>query len=281
MPMQISVCASDPSPLSRAFPWPVLEAGSGSFSEGIYTVTLEHKKPGRSFTLAHEIQGANLITKWIEEGKVRFVCSVAAPVSAYRTLHVSNTPEQTVEWDPDDVGSYPLFTPMIVSSADIEHIVNADTDGVSPLWEGKELHLLKGSRIAVCSTFALQSGVLGLLDFCLKEDYEPGIFKVEPSQEEGFKFRVYLAEDLFNHLKYKRQEVAGANIMTHIVSASLTYLRNEVSGDDGEEGWESYINLRALADLLESRGLGHWGDDDFEPELVATSLYPHRIPTEI
>ena len=280
MAMEISARASDPSPVSRAFPWPVLEAGNGSFAEGVYTVALEHKNPGRSFTMLHKIHRAKLIKDWIKVGKVRFVCSVAAPVSAYRTLHVSEAPEQTIEWDPEDLGSYPLFTPMIVSADNFEHVVNSEVDGVSRLWDGKRLHLLKGSRIAVCSTFALQSGVLGLLDFCLKEEYSPGVFKVEPSREEGFKFKVYLAEDLFSHLKYQRQEVAGANIMTHIVSAAMTYLRNDFSGDDGEEGWESYINLRALAHYLQSRGLGCWDDDNFEPELVATSLYPHRIPTE-
>lgn len=280
MVMEITARASDPSALSRAFPWPVLEAGNGSFVEGAYTVVLEHRRPGRSFIMLHKIQGAKLITDWIEDGKALFVCSVAAPNSAYRTLHVSDGPEQTVEWNPDDLGTYPLFTPMIVASTDFQHVVSSNSDGVSPLWDGKTLHLLKGSRIAACSTFALQSGVLGLLDFCLKEDYAPGVFSVEPSREDGFKFKVYLSTDLFNHLKFQRQEVAGANIMTHIVSATLTYLKNDFSGDDGEEGWESYINLRALAHHLESRDLGCWDDEDFEPELVATRLYPHRIPTE-
>ena len=280
MVMEITARTSDPSAVSRAFPWPVLEAGNGSFVEGSYTVALEHKRPGRSFTMLHRVHGAKLITDWIEDGKVLFICSVAAPNSAYRTLHASDNPEQTIEWDPDDLGTYPLFTPMIVASSDFEHFVDSDADGVSPLWDGRTLHLLKGSRLAVCSTFALQSGVLGLLEFCLKEDYAPGVFSVEPSREDGFKFKVYLAEDLFNHLKYQRQEVAGANIMTHVVSAALTYLKNDFSRDDGDEGWQSYINLRALANHLESRDLGCWDDENFEPELVATRLYPHRIPTE-
>ena len=280
MSMTISVRTSDPSPLSRAFPWPVLEAGNGSYPDGVYSVSIEHKITGRSFALAHEVRGANLIETWIDEGKVLFVCSVAAPVSAYRMVHVSDVGLQVVEWDTENLGSYPLFTPMLVSREKIKHTVDATKDGVSLLWHGKKLNLLKGSRISVGSTFAMQSGVRGLLDMCLKEDYSPGVLKVEPSREEGFRFKVFLAEDLFYHLQYHGQDAAGANIMTHIVSASLTYLRKEVSGDDGDEGWESYVNLRALADLLESKELGHWSDDDFEPELVATTLYPHRIPAE-
>ena len=169
---------------------------------------------------------------------------------------------------------------MIVSGSDIKHAIDAETDGVNPLWNGKTLQLPKGSRVAVCSTFALKSGLLGLLDFCLNEDYKSGTFKVEPSTEGGFKFKVHLSKDLFTHLKHLRQGTTGANIMTHIVSAALTHLKNDFAQDDGKEGWESYINLKALADFLELKGLEHWDNDDFEPELVATSLYPHRVPSE-
>ena len=186
MAMQVSIRTSDPASATRAFPWPVLEAGNSSFANGVYSVSLEHKEPGRSFSLTHEVEGAGLITNWINTGKVRFVCSVAAPVSAYRELHVSDAPMQMIEWDPDDLGSHPLFTPMIVSGSDIEHTIDAETDGVNPLWNGKTLQLPKGSRIAVCSTFALKSGLLGLLDFRLKEDYAPGVFKVETKQRGRF-----------------------------------------------------------------------------------------------
>ena len=69
----------------------------------------------------------------------------------------------------------------------------------------------------------------------------------------------------------------ASNIMTHIVSAALAHLKKDFAKDDGEEGWESYPNLRALADSLESKELGHWGNADFDPEFVATSLYPHKV----
>lgn len=277
MAMQISIRTSDPASATRAFSWPVLEAGNSSFENGVYSVSLEHKEPGQSFSLTHEVEGAGLITNWINTGRVRFICSVAAPVSAYRKLHVSDVPMQMIEWDPDDLGAHPLFTPMIVSGSDITHTVDAETDGVNPLWNGKTLQLPKGSRVAVCSTFALKSGVLGLMDFCPREDYESGVFKVEPSSLDGFKFKVYLSQNLFAQLQHHRQETSRANIMTHIVSAALAHLKKDFAKDDGEEGWESYPNLRALAESLESKELGHWGNADFDPEFVATSLYPHKV----
>ena len=281
MTMKVRIQTSDVAPAGRAVPWPVLAAGNGSFVEGVYGVRLKPGAPGRSFSLIHEVENAALITNWIRGGKAKFICTVAAPVSAYRKVHVSASPEQEIDWRPDDLGSHPLFTPMIVMASDLRHKVDATRDGLDRLWHGKILHLYKGSRIAICSTFALQSGVLGLLDFRLREDFDPGRFKVEPSQEEGFTFKIHLAKDLFDYLRYGRQAPAGRNIMTHIVSAALSVLRRDYASDDGEEGWESYPNLVAFANQLEEKQLGHWCDDDFDPAFVATSLYPHLPAAEI
>ncbi len=278
--MIVSTGSSAPASGCRAFPWPVLEAGNGSFVGGLYGVDLEHKKSGRSFMLTHQIEGAELIERWIRKGHVRFACSVSAPVSAYRRLHVSEEPTHIVEWNPDDLGSYPLFTPMIVCGRDIDHRINAVDDGVNALWDGMELHLMKGARLAICSTFALQSGLLGLLDFRPKEDLEAGQFQIEPSREGGFRFKVSLASDLFRYLRHQRQEPSGRNIMTHIVSAALSRLQRDFGDDDGDEGWESYANLLALANELEKQGLPNWSDDTFQPEMAATRLYPCKIPED-
>ena len=276
--MRISIQTTDPAPASRVFPWPVLEAGNGSFTNGIYSVSLSHEKQGRSFCLTHEVESAGLIVDWIKAGKVQFVCSVATPISAYRKLNVSFESTHIVEWKPEDLGSHPLFTPMIVSGVPIEHSVDAEREGLDPLWDGKKLSLPKGAKIAVGPTFALQSGLLGLLDFILKKDLSPGQFRVKPDQGEGFKFKVHLAEDLYNYLYHGRRELAGSNIMTHIISAALVCLKCDYSKDDGNEGWESFRNLVALAEVLEEKQLPHWSDEVFEPEFVATSLYPHTVP---
>lgn len=277
MANEITVLGSDTAPGSRVFAWPVLEAGNGSFPEGAYTVRLTQGQPGRSFHLTHEVTGAGLIENWIAAGNVLFVCTVASPISAYRAAHYSVTPTHEISWDPDDLGEHPKFTPMIVSSCAFEHTISADSDGVVTQWNGVIVRLQKGSRIAVCPTFELRSGLIGLFDFRLEEDFAPGRFKVEPSTEEGFRFKVYLARDLFSYLQYQRQEVSKANIMTHIVSSAFSHLKRNFADDDESEGWRSFSGLRSLADHLNSESLGHWGDDNFDPEFVATSLYPHRL----
>ena len=75
---KISTRAADPGSSSRAFPWPVLETGNNSFPNGVYTVTCADQDAGKSFLLHHEIQGAPLIERWVEQGKLNFVCTVAA-----------------------------------------------------------------------------------------------------------------------------------------------------------------------------------------------------------
>lgn len=275
--MTIGISTSDPAAAIRAFPWPVLEAGNGAFVDGVYTVDVAHVERGRSFELSHRIEGAPLIRRWADEGRLRFVCAVAAPVSAYRQLHSASSPSHLIEWDPDDLGGHPVFTPMIVAESEMSCTIDAHRDGVNSLWDGQVVDLPKGARLAVGPTFALQSGLLGLLDFRLDESMEGGQFRVQASTEGGFRFNVYLASDLHGFLQTRRQEAVGWNIMTHIVSTALAQLDRHFSDDDGEEGWESYANLVSLAEELDRRGLPAWGTEGFEPEVVATALYPHKV----
>lgn len=281
MPTTLSIRASDPGAGSRVFQWPVLESGNGSFENGVYSITCEDKDRGRSFFLNHEVHGAPLIEKWMQAHDLMFVCTVASPRSMYRALHKAHEPKQLIEWKQEDLGDFPTFTPMIVSRHEICHVVtDAKADGLSRVWEGKDLRLKKGARIAVGPAFRFQSGINGLLDFNLDPLLENGRFRIEPSSEDGFKFMVYLAPDLYPYLRYQRSEPAGMNVMVHIVSAALARLSQEYGRDDGEEGWRSFPNLVGLADMLQQKKLPHWMDDDFRSEEVATSLYPHRLPIE-
>ena len=280
MPTTLSIRASDPSSGSRAFQWPVLESGNGSFENGVYSVVCEDKEPGKSFFLEHEVQSAPLIEKWMQADKLVFVCTVASPRSMYRALHKACEPKQAIEWEQEDLGDFPMFTPMIVARHEIRHVADSSADGLSRIWDGKDLLLPRGARVAVGPTFRFQTGISGLLDFSLEPALESGRFRVEPSLDDGFKFKVYLAPDLYTYLRYQRSEAAGMNVMVHIVSATLACLRQDYPKDDGEEGWRSYPNLVGLADMLQQNGLPHWSHDDFRPEVVATDLYPHKLPIE-
>ena len=280
----IEIRASDPASASRALPWPILEAGNVGYPKGVYRVVVDYQRVktlGKAVSITHEIEGAPLIQRWMSARKLRFACAVAVPRSAYRALEESSEATQVLQWEPEDLGSHPVFSPMILANEPIEHAVDAARDDLDPLWNGLTLKLPKGARVAIGQIFALKSGLLGLLDFSLEESLQAGQFKVEPSQEDGFKFKVRLAHDLYGYLKGGRKEEAGANIMTHVVSAALGVLASKYGMNDDNEGWRSYPNLEALATLLEQRGLPRWSEETFDPAWVATTLHPHRISLDL
>ena len=107
----VSTRSSDPAPLARARPFPVLETGNGSFPDAVYSVTIGTERPGQSIRVAHAVENAPLLQRWIADGAVRFLCAVSAPISAYRRVSKSDTPEQIVEWNLDDLGSPPAVHP--------------------------------------------------------------------------------------------------------------------------------------------------------------------------
>ena len=280
MPTTLSIRASDSGSGSRAFQWPVLESGNGSFENGVYSVVCEDKERGKSFFLEHKIQSAPLIEQWLRANQLIFVCTVASPRSMYRALHKAPTPKHLIEWKQEDLGDFPTFTPTIVARQEIRHVVDSKADGLSGIWDGKKLCLPGGARVAVGPTFRFQSGIGSLLDFNFDKNLEEGRFRIEPSSENGFTFKVYLARDLFDYLRYRRSEPVGTNVMVHIVSAALACLRHDYAADDDEEGWRSFQNLMGLADMLQQKNLPHWTDDEFKPEVVATGLHPHKLPVE-
>ena len=279
MQTELTTRAADPDSRSRAFPWPVLEAGNGSFPHGIYSIVCEDKEPGQSFLLRHKIQGALLIEKWMDQDKLCFVCAIAAPRSMYRVLHKCFLPEHLIKWTQEDLGEFPMFTPMVVTRDDIDHIADSNSDGLDKIWDNKRLRLPRGARVAVGQTFMFKSGIEGLLDFIKDPDLQDGQFWVGESAEDGFKFKVHLAPDLHNYLHYPRDEAARRNIMVHVVTAALSFLQKNY-GKDQEEEWRSFRNLVGLADHLQQNSLDLWTEDDFRPERASTVLYPHELPTE-
>ena len=275
---RISVSAKDTGNGGRAFPWPVLEAGNMSFPNGNYTIICEDKEPGQSFTLRHQVSGAPLLERWLDESKVAYICTVAAPRSMYRKIHKSDTTEQLITYQQRDLGESPMFTPMIVAREAIEHKAADKTDGLNPVWNDIELTIPKSGRIAICSTFGFKAGMDGMLEFREDKSLSDGTFKVTEITGSEFKFKVDLAPNLHRYLRHRRNDPAGKNIMVHIVSAAFGILQKDYTDDDGEEGWQSYRSLISLSEQLREKDIPHWTDERFRPEHAATTLYPHILP---
>ncbi len=263
----------------RSHSFPVLEAGNLSFPNGRYTLEFEPGSDQTSFVLRHRIEGASLISRLLDEGKARYVCAVSSPISSYRRTHVSRTASQRIGWDEQDLGEPPLFTPMIVSVESCSLLLSEQQDGVHGIWDQQFVNITTGSRLALGHVVQLRSSILQLLSLHSSQDLGDGEFYVDAETQQGFQFRVNLNPGLHAFLQFAGKDGIRGHIMTHIVTACLALLQRDFHADSEDEGgWRSYRNLCAFADFLKSRNLPHWSDSGFQPERVATKLYPHALP---
>ena len=279
-----SVSSADPSNAIRSPRFPVLESGNSSFPNGKYTVELEPCDDRCSYRITHKIEGAPLISRLLEDNKAKYVCTVSSPISSYRKTHLSDSPEQTVGWNQDDLGEPPLLTPMIVCYVPEKEDIRLDAgrDGVNEIWHEQVITLLKGSRIALGSLIRFRSSsILQLLRLTIDEDLGDGQFSVDAETASDFRFQVKLSPKLHSFLQKK--SVTRENIMTNVVTACLALLQRDTAfwedKNQDDEG-EFYRSLDIFADHLRENNLPHWSDPDFQPEVVATKLYPHSIPEQ-
>ena len=262
----------------RGHSFPVLESGNTSFPNGRYVVGFKPGPDASSFTVRHRIEGAPLLNEVIDEGLAQFLCTVASPISSYRVSHVSSSNTQEIEWTSDDLGEPPMFTPMLVVSEPFERTLDQERDGVHELWHGRTVAFQRGMRLALSDVVLMRSSVLNMLLFEREPNFAEGQFRVEAEEREAFGFRVRLAPDLHRFLRYDSDDPRHSQIVTHIVSACFGVLKADFASDEEEEGgWRTYRGLLAIAEMLDEHDLPHWSDDDFSPELAATSLYPHRV----
>ena len=274
---EIVTQAGDLNSAVRGHAFPALESGNTSFPNGRYVVQFEQRTGGSSFTVRHRIEGAPFIDRVIADGLARFVCTVASPVSSYRVSHDSQDSTQVIQWKSEELGEPPMFTPMVVVAERFERTLDRVRDGVHDLWHGRTVAFQRGMRIALSDVVLMHASMSSLLRFVSDETLGEGRFRVEAAAEEGFHFKVHLAPGLHGFLKGGSSDPQYSHIVTHIVGASLGVLQRDYAEDEEEEGWQSFQGLKALADLLESRGLPHWSEHTFSPEFAATTLYPHRI----
>ena len=272
----VEVVSAGPSNAIRAHEHPMLESGNLSFPRGRYWVDFVPGENRSSCLITHRIEGAALISRLLEANQARYACIVSSPASGYRQTQVSESAEQEVRWNVGDLGEPPLFTPAIVCWTRQELELSASRDDVHRIWDKQVIALSKGSRLALGDVIQLQSSILHLLSIHPDDRLGGGQFCVE-IESEPFRFRANADPALHKFLRHPSGEMRHS-IMTHIVTACLARLQRDYGDDDGESGWQSHRNLKAFADFLAAKGHGHWTDDEFRPEKVATAIYPLLLP---
>ena len=251
---------------------PVLEEGNLSFPRGRYVIGFVSRDDGPSFELVHGLDGAGLISRLLRRGEARYACVVSSPRSFYRRTHLSDVPRHTIEWNPQELGEPPLFTPMILSTRTLQLVLNADRDDVHPAWDGVSIEIGKGTRLALGHVFDLRSSVMQMIRMEADAGLEGNRFRVE-AQSEPFAFVVKASPTLYRYVRTARGEPTRSNIMTHVVTACFALLQKRFAIP---EEWDR--NLERLAEHLAREYRHRWDEDEFQPEMAAMALYPHVLP---
>ena len=255
------------SRIVRSFPYPVIEEGNLSYPNGEYQVDPTPQQNGVSVLLNHSVSGAAFLQRALSEGKAQYGCLVSVPLTGYRRLHLSGDPRQQVEWSMDVVGQPPMLKPVILSVTEFSRILGSK-DEVAEGWQGREIRILKGARLALKSYLRPNASLHRLLKLEKDSDLSKGCFEVKPCEEDGFYFKVHAASDLSSFLQNASGYAAHrSSILTHVVSRCLEILKQDYgkSDKDGESDadWQSFSNLKALAAKLENDELPLWDEDGF------------------
>ncbi len=264
------------------FSYPVLVKGNMSFPEGEYDTEFEIGSDGYSATVVHKVRGAPLIETLVNERRAACSCVLSIPITGYRRFFKGDTFRQKINWQKDWVGEPPVIRPLILCSEDMEYTLSEE-DGVHEEWVDRKIFFKKGMKIALGDFVRLTSSMESLLSVEKDDLLEPGQMSVRPCSEHGFYFQIRVASDLYAFLQKWGGEdryLHRRSILTHAVSAGFSLLAKDYgkSEGEGEDVWQSYANLRALASEMESKGLEIWDTENFCPEEAATKMYPHRIP---
>ena len=262
--------------------YPTLEEGNDAFPEGEYRVnSFPIKGEDYGMELHHELHNADMVRRFIEKKKATYACAVSSPRSAFRKLQISADNRQKIFWEPSMLAETPYFTPMVICLEKIEHLLDSANDGVHPLWNGMKVIFPKGARLALGPVMKLfDESMHSLLTLVRDDDRSPGQFQVKISDDADFRFIVSCHPDLLTFMKSPGdRNDKRRDLMIHMVTACFYQLKKNYNEEDSEGGWGSK-SLEALADdLVKRHKYTDWKDLEFQPEVAATLMYPHQIPS--
>ena len=254
-----------------------------SFPNGEYKPEIQIGTDGYSAVVRHSVRQAPFIERLMEEKRAVCSCTVSIPITGYRRLFGTAGLEQKIKLDEAQLGAPPILRPLIVCREEVRHTLSRE-DGVHHMWVNQEIHLEKGAKLAIGPAYRMMSSLQSLLSIEKDDALQPGQIHVSLCSEDGFYFKVRMAVDLYAFVQKPEGEARyfhRSSILTHACSSCFALLANEYGDNgDGEEGWRSFANLRALAAEMESKELNIWNTDDFSPEEAATAMWPHRIPDQ-
>ena len=262
---------------AQALPFPILSEASICYVNGVSYRAHVSRKPDGGILVEHHLSGDNLVASLINDGRAKFACIVSMPLTMFRRVYrLDGKGEvwamQKIPCNEGELSGSPKLRPVVVAAENIPSILAVDAHGLDQFYIGGHVEFPDGAIIADAGWQDFK-GHGDILRIRKGEGLDPGTFKVTISETDGFYFVVSAAPDLFRFLQNPNgQSDYCMSIMTHAFSIGLSQLRNN---DVLRANWENYQSLQILYRDLEERGLKAWDDDEFSPELVATTIHPH------
>ena len=266
------------SPIVYALPYPVLEAGNLSFPDGIYDPKIEMGQDGYSAKIEHHISGAPFIDKLIEEGVVGFYCLLSVPKASVRRLDETSQIGE-ITWEKDIVSEPPKLRPILVYTGEDKEYTFTEKCGVAELWQGKTINLPKGARLARGSFLNVDSSECSFLRLNKSENYSRGTIDVEASEENGFSFVITAAPDIYKFVRSGGNDPLRLAILTAVVARCFSILKKHYK-ENQTDGNDNFSNLKLLSAKLKKEYDCDWNDENFDPMLAATKLYPFQTQNE-
>lgn len=262
---------------ARAFPFPVLSDSSICYVDGVsYQASINRRQDG-DILVEHRLSGGGLVASLVNEKRAKFACVVTMPLTMFRKVYRLDgegevVTMQRIPLNEDEISGTPKLRPVVVCAENIPPFLAADSHGLDPFYAGGHIQFPDGAIIADGGWQDFR-GHGDILRIRKDNSLEPGTFNVTTAEVDGFYFVVSAAPDLFQFLQNPNgQGEYCMSIMTHAFSSGLSKLR---SAQELRENWQNYQSLQVLYRDLEERGLKTWDDEEFSPELVATTIHPH------
>lgn len=265
--------------------FPVLQDASGDFVDAVsYEVTAI--RVADRITVTHTLKGSSFVSQLVEQGAAKFSVRLVYRDSAERRHHVwTETGVCAEQVIPLEFSYAPEVLPSIIIMEDREITVN-DSSGLTDFWvKDSQFFIPQYSRIALAQKLKFTAGdVKNLMRLMFDDKLGDGQMKVEVNEVSGegdTPVTLRCGKSVHDQLRQASpvRPVTTTESMRHAIAtqalcAVYAYM-HKLSSDNTD--YEAGGVLAAHLEMLEKETGESWVNDDFEPSLAATKMWPYII----
>ena len=268
--------------------FPILKENGGDFVEGV-SYEVEASQIDKELHIQHTLKGQSFISSLVISDEAKFSVLLLYRDSSERQHHLCNTKISTNNHEIVGTQTIPVefsYAPEIMASivifTDKKIVVNASS-GLTDFWkhDGK-FHIPKYSRVALGEKLKFTAGdTSNLMKLVSDKKLGDGEMEVKVNENAGegeTPVSLHCGQGVYDELKKVTSaeprslvESMRSAIITQALCAIYAYMQN-LNSDHEINGV-----LAAHLDMLEEKTKSNWKDDDFNPSLAATKMYPYAI----